>query len=70
MLLDTTNVNTTPAPTVKRWTGEELQAQFKKCEGWNDPEQWEALAMLYYSHGYLVNAKVCFERADKARGVK
>ena len=65
MLLDTTNIKTTP--TVKRWTNAELQEQFKKCEEWKDPDQWESLAMIYYSHGYLMNARVCFERAEVAR---
>lgn len=68
MLLDTTNIATTP--TVKRWTNEELQAQFKKCEEWNDPNQWDALGTIYFTQGYLLNAGVCFKRADALRGVQ
>lgn len=45
----------------------DLQAQFKRCEEWNDPEQWDALAMLYYQRGYLLNACHCFKRADACR---
>ena len=41
--------------------------QFKRCEQWNDPDQWDALAMMYYIRGYLLNAYHCFKRADAVR---
>ncbi len=62
----TTN-NTMTATTVKRWTVDELKAQFDLCLKWNDPAQWEALATLYYTHGYVLNAQVCFVNAEKAK---
>ena len=43
---------------------EDLQAQFKRCEAWNDPEQWDLLGMAYYQRGYWLNALCCFKRAD------
>lgn len=45
----------------------DLKAQFEMCQKWNDPEQWDALAMLYYQRGYLLNALHCFKRADACR---
>lgn len=62
-MLTTTNTQ----QTVKRWTALEMQEQFKRCQAWNNPEQWEALAGIYYTYGYLLNASVCFENAEKAR---
>ena len=46
---------------------DELIAQFKKCEQWNDAEQWDLLAMEYFRRGYVLNAGVCFQRADALR---
>lgn len=53
-------MNTTPitSPVV------ELQEQFRLCVEWNDPDQWVALAMLYYQRGYALNALHCFKRAE------
>jgi hypothetical protein len=48
-------------------TNEELQEQFSLCEKWNDPEQWELLAVAYFQRGYDLNALVCFNRADACR---
>lgn len=45
----------------------DFQAQFRKCEAWNDPDQWDALGMLYYQRGYMLNAIYCFKRADMCR---
>lgn len=50
-------------------SNEELQAQFKRCEVWQDAEQWNLLAMAYYARGYLLNAVCCFNRADACRAV-
>lgn len=47
--------------------GFDLQAHFDRCLAWNDAVQWDALAMLYYQRGYLLNALHCFERADACR---
>jgi hypothetical protein len=46
---------------------DELIAQFKRCEQWQDADQWDALAMMYYQRGYLLNALHCFKRADALR---
>ena len=45
----------------------ELIYQFKKCEQWKDAEQWDLLAMEYFRRGYVLNAGVCFQRADVLR---
>jgi hypothetical protein len=50
-------------------TDNELKEQFQQCQAWNDPEQWDALAMLYYQRGYFLNALHCFKRADACRVV-
>lgn len=47
----------------------DFRAQFQRCVEWNDPEQWEVLAILYYQSGYNLNALHCFERADACRRV-
>lgn len=48
-------------------SNEELSAQFKRCEQWQDPEQWELLAAAYLSKGYILNALCCYGQADKCR---
>ncbi len=48
-------------------TNDELIEQFKRCEVWQAPEQWELLALAYYQRGYILNAMCCFERADACR---
>jgi hypothetical protein len=48
-------------------SNDELQAQFKRCEGWQDAEQWDLLATAYYARGYLLNALCCFKKADACR---
>lgn len=45
----------------------DFQAQFQRCVEWNDPEQWDALAILYYQRGHFLNAVHCFQQADQAR---
>lgn len=45
----------------------DLQEQFRLCEGWDDPDQWDALGVLYYQRGYDLNALNCFKRADTVR---
>jgi hypothetical protein len=48
-------------------SNQELVEQFKKCEEWHDAEQWDALGMLYFNRGYMLNAGVCFKRADACK---
>jgi len=48
-------------------SNEELKSLFERCEAWNDPEQWDALAVLYFEQGYYLNAIHCFQRADSCR---
>lgn len=45
----------------------DLIEQYRRCKKWNDPEQWEALAVFYWQSGYKLNAKHCLEKADSAR---
>ena len=47
----------------------ELIEQFKMCEAWQDAGQWELLATAYFARGYVLNASVCFKRADECRGI-
>lgn len=49
---------------------QELQEQFKRCVEWGDPEQWELLALEYYQRRYMLNASVCFQRADALRAAR
>jgi len=48
-------------------SNQELQVQFERCEHWQDPEQWELLALAYYQRGYYLNALCCFRQADMLR---
>jgi hypothetical protein len=48
-------------------TDQELQAQFRRCQEWQDAEQWEQLALQYTARGYALNARRCFELADQVR---
>jgi hypothetical protein len=48
-------------------SNDELQAQFQRCEIWQDAGQWDLLAMAYYARGYLLNALCCFKKADALR---
>jgi cytochrome c-type biogenesis protein CcmH/NrfG len=50
-------------------TNQQLQAQFQKCQEWNDPDQWDMLALEYHRNGYTLNAVQCFRKADELRGV-
>ncbi|MCZ2076183.1 MAG: hypothetical protein LC130_14425 [Bryobacterales bacterium] len=50
-------------------SNDELKAQFARCQEWQDPRQWELLAVAYYQRGYKLNAMHCFEQADKCRAV-
>lgn len=49
-------------------TDQQLQEQFARCEQWNDADQWDALAHMYFARGYKLNAAECFRRADEIRG--
>lgn len=46
---------------------QELIEQFHRCQAWQDPEQWELLALAYYQRGCLLNALRCFQFADSCR---
>jgi len=48
-------------------TNDELKEQFAKCVKWQDAEQWDLLAMAYFARGYVLNAGLCFKRADVIR---
>jgi hypothetical protein len=48
-------------------SNEELKAQFDRCQQWQDPEQWELLAIEYSRRGYLLNARKCYELAEACR---
>jgi cytochrome c-type biogenesis protein CcmH/NrfG len=49
-------------------TNQQLQAQFQKCQEWNDADQWDLLAIEYHRRGYMLNARSCFAKADEIRG--
>lgn len=46
---------------------DQLVEQFKRCEKWNNADQWDALGIAYYQRGYSLNAGACFKRADAVR---
>ncbi len=46
-------------------TNQELREQFQRCQEWNDPKQWEELAIQYYLRGFYINALYCFRMADE-----
>jgi hypothetical protein len=48
-------------------TNKQLIAQHKRCIRWNDPDQWDALAIEYHRRGFFLNARECFRRADDLR---
>jgi hypothetical protein len=48
-------------------TDTELIEQFQRCEKWHDADQWDMLGTLYFNRGYVLNAGVCFQRADACR---
>lgn len=50
-------------------SNQELQEQYQRCKQWQDPEQWECLALAYYARGYALNALHCFRQADSCRTV-
>lgn len=47
---------------------QELQKRFELCKVWQDPDQWDYLAMAYFQRGYVLNAAQCFRNADELRG--
>ena len=49
-------------------SNQELRDQFARCLKWNDPDQWDYLAMCFFQAGFPLNARYCFERADVIRG--
>lgn len=46
---------------------QELREQFQRCQEWNDPEQWELLAVAYWQRGYDLNALQCFNNAERCK---
>jgi len=48
-------------------SNDDLIAQFKRCEKWQDADQWDLLAIEYFNRGFVLNAGVCFTRADACR---
>lgn len=48
-------------------TNDELEAQYERCQQWQDSDQWDFLALAYYVQGYLLNALHCFRCADALR---
>jgi hypothetical protein len=46
---------------------QDLIDKFQRCEQWQDADQWDALGMLYFQRGFMLNAGVCFQRADACR---
>jgi hypothetical protein len=48
-------------------SNQELREQFKLCQQWNDPTQWELLAVAFFVTGFPLNAAECFRRADALR---
>lgn len=63
----------TPAPiteqTATTWTAEALAEQFRRCEKWQDADQWEILGLLYLQFYGLIcmNGAYCFSKADELR---
>ena len=50
-------------------TNQELREQFARCIEWNDPDQWDYLAVFFFAAGFTLNAAHCWQRADLLRGV-
>ena len=48
-------------------TDAELIEQFRRCEQWQDAEQWDLLGVAYYQRGCDLNALFCFHQADALR---
>jgi hypothetical protein len=48
-------------------SNQELREQFARCQKWEDPEQWELLALAFAVAGFPLNAGECFRRADALR---
>ena len=65
-MIDLQPVTITAAPA---WTDDELAAQFRRCEKWNDAEQWEALGYLYLQRfgPMCLNVNYCFRKCDELR---
>jgi len=58
----------TATVTVTVWTDEALAAQFRRCEQWQDADQWEALGHLYHQkYPHCMNAGYCWRKADELR---
>ena len=45
----------------------DFEEQFRLCVEWDDPDQWDALATVYFENGYILNALECFRWADVCR---
>jgi hypothetical protein len=54
---------------VTTWTDDELAAQFRRCERWQDADQWEALGFLYLQRfgPMCLNVNYCFRKCDEIR---
>jgi hypothetical protein len=62
-MLDTSPV-TIAAPTT--WTDDELAAQFRLCEQWQDADQWKILGNLYHQkYPHCMNAGYCWRKCDE-----
>jgi hypothetical protein len=48
-------------------SSKELIEQFRLCQAWNDPDQWDHLARCFLWAGFPLNAAECFRRADALR---
>lgn len=48
-------------------TANELQAQYERCQQWNDPEQWDILALFYMAAGDETKAVECLRLAEDCR---
>jgi len=46
---------------------EELKQAFEWCQKNGNAEDWDLLAIAYYSAGYLMNALAYFKKADEMR---
>jgi hypothetical protein len=45
----------------------DLEGRFCECETLGDANAWDELGMRYYNRGFLLNAGVCFKKADDLR---
>jgi hypothetical protein len=48
-------------------SNDELQAQFNRCQQWQDSNQWFLLACAYLERGFTMNAIHCFNQSESCR---